>query len=129
FPHTRFGRHRHLHPLPTRRSSDLPTCSPFKATGSPLTKSIVTVCGSDEVTGVGQAVSGRYLFEVSVSAPPTDVPHNPLLIEYFAFSALISTPCLATSAISSSVDNLRPRIGVIISTPGLSVIKIISNRT
>src|SRR5690606_20585772 len=85
--------------------------------------------GSVAVNGVGHADSGRYWLEVNVSAPPTDVPHNPLLIEYLAFSALYTNPCFARYSISASRDNFRSRIGVIISTPGIRVLKIMSKRT
>src|SRR5690606_5670411 len=99
------------------------------ATGSPFSKSIVVVCGVVEVAGVGHGDSGRHWFEVSVSAPPADVPQSPLWMEYLAYSALYGQPCLVRSSLSASREIFRSRIGVMISTPGIKVLKIISTRT
>src|SRR5690606_40389435 len=66
-------------------------------------------------------LSGKYWFEVNVSFPPTEVPQRPLLIEYFAFSAFTSTPCLCKYSISASRDSFKSRIGVITSTFGTKI--------
>ena len=78
---------------------------------------------------VGHALSGNMPFEFRVSFPPTLVPHNPLLMEYAAFSKFISTPLAFKYSISASLLNCKSRIGVKISTPGIMILKIISNRT
>jgi len=68
--------------------------SPFSPTNSPCSNSSSSLRGSVWVTCVGHASSGRVSCEVRVSAPPTEVPQIPLLIEYLAFAAVYSTPCL-----------------------------------